>query len=113
VTYLLGWDPDPPADNVILYRVLEEFGGGGCATVGWTKAPTAQFLVTDLESGSTHFYAVTAIDANNLESPISNVVEIDVPPFTGGWQPPPPTPPPITLPPRIDCLGILKTFDYE
>jgi hypothetical protein len=87
IDYLLGWDPNPPSDNVILYRMYEEFAGGGSATVGFAKE--TQFLVAGLDPGTTHFYVVTAIDVNNLESPPSNEVEIDVPPFMGEWQPPP------------------------
>ena len=71
----LAWDPNPPAENVVAYRVWECPKG---ATQGCTKlaeTPTTQQIL-EVAYG-THCWRATAMNAAGLESDYSMEVCVD------------------------------------
>lgn len=72
----LNWQPSESA--VIGYYIYR-----GLSATGLTKLtginPSASYTDTTVASGTTYFYAVTSVDANNVESTPSNQVSVQIP----------------------------------
>jgi len=72
----LGWNPSP-APGVVGYRVYEgEMSQNYSQVLDVGNATTAR--VSGLMTGVTYYFAVTAYDANGLESPFSGEISYEV-----------------------------------
>lgn len=65
----LGWDPNPEPD-IIGYRVYYGTSSGNLtSSVGLVVQTTAE--IPDLNTGTTYYFAVSAVNGSNLESALS------------------------------------------
>ena len=74
----LNWIGSTSA-NVTGYKVYRASVSGGPYTLISSPGMTTSFTDTNVQSGLSYFYAVTAIDANNLESDYSNIAQATIP----------------------------------
>ena len=81
---LLDWD-DNTELNVASYNVYRSLTSGGFGTTPFTNVPSSAYLDEDVTNGTTYYYAVTAVDAYDNESPQST--EVSATP--GEYAPPP------------------------
>ena len=78
----LAWNANPPtsdpATNTTGYRMHIGFASGNY-TQSTDVGKNTTFTLTNLTSGSTYYFAVTAYDAAGVESPPSNEVSFTAP----------------------------------
>jgi hypothetical protein len=67
------------SSNVIGYRVYRAGSSGGSYTLLSSNVTTTNFSDTNVQSGLTYFYVVTAVDTNGLESAYSNQTQASIP----------------------------------
>jgi len=74
----LGWDGAPPEENIVEYQVYY-----GTQSGNYTNFDTSYYsngdYISGLEPGRTYYFAVSAVDANGMNSPISAEVSYTVP----------------------------------
>ena len=75
----IGWDASPDADTAA-YGVYREMLVADAPTarvlIAYVLAPTTEYTDTDVATGHTYRYSVTAIDTSFNESGFSNTVDI-------------------------------------
>ncbi len=79
-TVTLAWDPSP-SPTVVGYKVYQ-----GVASLNYTNVidvgTSTKVTITGLTAGVTYYFAVTAYDTNQLESPLSGEITYTVPSAT-------------------------------
>jgi fibronectin type 3 domain-containing protein len=73
----LSWDPSTAA--VIGYYVYRAAAGGSYAKLNTAPIVNTQYADSNLSSGQTYTYVVTAVDADNVESSYSDPVLAAIP----------------------------------
>lgn len=73
----LAWNPSP-ANNIAGYRLYLGLSSGTYAT-SLDVGATTNATLANLTPGTTYFFAVTAYDTNNLESPFSGEINYTIP----------------------------------
>jgi hypothetical protein len=73
----LAWNPSP-ANNIAGYRLYLGLSSGTYAT-SLDVGATTNATLSNLTPGTTYFFAVTAYDTNNLESPFSGEINYTIP----------------------------------
>lgn len=73
----LSWDPSTAA--VIGYYVYRAAAGGSYAKLNTAAIVNTQYADSNLQSGQTYTYVVTAVDADNVESSYSDPVLAAIP----------------------------------
>ena len=73
----LNWDPS--TNDVIGYFVYRALADGTYAKVNSAPDVSTQYTDTNLMSGQTYTYAITAVDADNVESDYSDPVVVVIP----------------------------------
>jgi len=73
----LTWDPS--TTDVVGYFVYRALADGTYAKVNSAPDVNTQYTDTNLFSGQTYTYVVTAVDANNVESDYSDPVVVAIP----------------------------------
>jgi fibronectin type 3 domain-containing protein len=69
----LEWDPNPET-NVVGYRVYWGLASGNYAWSDGVSAPSTTLTISNLQGNREYFFAVTAVDADGLESDFSDEV---------------------------------------
>ena len=78
-TVQLKWNPSSSSD-VRTYRIYRgSKSGGPYSLVGITPGDEHTFVDDKVQSGSTCFYVVKAVNRNRIESTASNEVRADIP----------------------------------
>ena len=98
----LAWDPNSEND---LAGYLVYYGTASRNYDQTLSAATPSATVTNLNSGTTYYFAVTAYNTNGMESGYSNEVLYS----TSGSPPPTPTPSPSGTPGQPDALLNIST----
>jgi len=70
---MLSWDPNPPEELVVGYR-LHYGTSSGNYTTSVTMGDVTSYVISGLESRVTYYMVVTAYNASGLESQTSNEV---------------------------------------
>lgn len=76
---IIGWDASPDADTAAygIYReMLADDAPTSAVLIAYVLAPTTEYTDTDVATGHTYRYQVTAIDTSFNESGFSNSVDI-------------------------------------
>jgi hypothetical protein len=73
----LAWNPSP-ANNIAGYRLYLGLSSGTYAT-SLDVGATTNATLANLTPGMTYYFAVTAYDTNNLESPFSGEINYTIP----------------------------------
>ena len=73
----LNWDPS--TNDVIGYFVYRALADGTYAKVNSAPDVSTQYTDTNLMSGQTYTYAITAVDADNVESDYFDPVVVVIP----------------------------------
>ncbi|RPI29577.1 MAG: hypothetical protein EHM61_01085 [Acidobacteria bacterium] len=74
-TVSLSWSPNPESDIAGYWVYRTQTPGTSYIRINTTLAAATSFSDTTCSSGATYYYAVTAVNTSNLESPKSNVVQ--------------------------------------
>ena len=74
----LTWDPST-SDDVVGYFVYRGLADGTYAKINSAPDVNTQYTDTNLFSGQTYTYVVTAVDADNVESEYSDPVVVEIP----------------------------------
>jgi hypothetical protein len=73
----LNWDPSTA--DVVGYYVYRALTDGTYAKINSAPNVNTQYTDTNLQSGQTYTYAITAVDADNVESDYSDPVVVVIP----------------------------------
>lgn len=73
----LNWQPS--TSSVIGYYVYRGSTSSNMTKLNAAAEPSTSFTDSNVASGQTYVYAVTAVDANNVESTYSNEVAVTIP----------------------------------
>jgi fibronectin type 3 domain-containing protein len=74
----LTWDPS--TSTVIGYYVYRGIAGSGAyAKINTTPVASTQFTDSNVASGQSYQYVVTAVDADNVESAFSDPADATIP----------------------------------
>jgi len=73
----LNWQPS--ASAVVGYFVYRGLSATGLSKLTGIISGSPSYTDTTVASGTTYFYAVTSVDANNVESTPSNQVSVQIP----------------------------------
>jgi fibronectin type 3 domain-containing protein len=76
-TVALNWDPS--TSDVVGYYVYRAMADGTYAKINSAPVVLTDYTDTNIQSGQTYTYVVTAVDADNVESDYSDPVLATIP----------------------------------
>ncbi len=79
VTHHVALNWQPSTSSVIGYYVYRGISVNALSKLTGSIDPSPSYTDTNVAGGQTYFYAVTSVDANNIESSPSNQVSVTIP----------------------------------